>query len=129
MDRRPMPHRRSSSVRSLNSKLFLSIPILLIVIALTCGTVFSEERKDAKVEIIAAPKSGKGPMIVHLEPKIKNLEPVKFEWLFGDGQESAEMVPPPHYYEAGKYNVMLEVTDRTGKKYTAGISVDAASPG
>ncbi|MBI5212076.1 MAG: hypothetical protein HY957_01725 [Nitrospirae bacterium] len=110
--------------------MFFSILILFAAIALTCGIVFSEERNDAKVEIIAAPKSGKGPMIVHLEPKIKNLEgPVRFEWLFGDGQESAEMVPPPHYYEAGKYNVMLEVTDGRGKKYTAGISVDAASPG
>lgn len=129
MDRRPILHRRSFSVRSLNSKLFLSILILFVVIALSCGIGFAEEMNNAKVEIIAAPKSGTGPMWVRLEPKIKNIEPVKFEWLFGDGQESAEMAPPPHFYAGGKYNVMLEVTDKTGKKYTAGITVDAASAG
>ena len=85
---------------------------------------------SAMVEIIAVPKSGMGPMWVHFKPKMIGIEdPVSFQWLFGDGQESANKMPPAHYYDMGRYNVMLEVTDKSGKKYTAGITVDSASPG
>ncbi|HAK89052.1 MAG: hypothetical protein A2X55_12180 [Nitrospirae bacterium GWB2_47_37] len=90
----------------------------------------SEEKMSAMVEIVAAPKSGMGPMWVHLKPKMKGIEePISFQWLFGDGEESADKMPPAHYYDMGRYNVMLEVTDKAGKKYTAGITIDSASPG
>ncbi|MCL4492961.1 MAG: PKD domain-containing protein [Nitrospirae bacterium] len=86
--------------------------------------------KAAGIEIVAAPKTGKGPMWVHIEPKVNNLkEPLKFMWYFGDGNESEEMVPKPHYYDVGKFNLLLEVTEKTGKVYTASVTIDAVSPG
>ncbi|MCL4456463.1 MAG: PKD domain-containing protein [Nitrospirae bacterium] len=85
---------------------------------------------SAMVEIIAVPKSAMGPIWVHFKPKLREIDdPVSFQWLFGDGQESSDKMPPAHYYDMGRYNVMLEVTDKSGKKYTAGITVDSASPG
>lgn len=94
------------------------------------GIGLGAEQSGAMVEIIAAPKSGNGHMWVYLEPKIKNIkDPVKFEWSFGEGEESTEMLPKPHYYEFGRFAVVLEVTDKTGKRYTASVTVDAATPG
>jgi len=54
---------------------------------------------------------------------------VKFLWWFGDGEESSEAYPPPHYYEIGRYSVVLEVTDDRGKHYSASVTIDAQSPG
>jgi len=106
---------------------FLRVVFLLLVVMIYCGIGLAADHGDVRVEITAVPNSGKAPMCVHLEPKIGGLEkPIKFEWSFGDGQESTKMAPPPHYYAGGKYNVVLEVMDQTGKKYTAGITVDAA---
>ena len=86
--------------------------------------------KEAGLEIYAIPKEGKGPMWVYLEPKANNLkEPLKFHWYFGDGNESEEMIPRPHYYEFGKYNLVLEATDGDGRVYTAGINISADLPG
>ena len=69
-------------------------------------------------------------MWVHLKPVVNGLkEPLKFHWYFGDGQESMAMVPKPHHYESGRYDVILEVTDKAGKTFTAGIDIDAAYPG
>jgi len=69
-------------------------------------------------------------MWVRVEPRVNNLrEPLKFCWYFGDGQESKDAVPKPHFYDFGKYNLLLEVTDKNGKTYTASIVIDAALPG
>jgi hypothetical protein len=104
--------------------------ILFLVLVAALQTGFAEEPMKAAVEIFAAPKSGKGPMRVYLEPKVNNLKgPLKFHWYFGDGKESEEMIPKPHYYGFGKYNLMLEVTDMEEKTYTAGVNIDAALPG
>lgn len=85
---------------------------------------------EAGIEIVANPKSGKGPMWVYIEPRVNNLkEPLKFTWSFGDGEESAEMIPKPHYYDFGKFNLVLEITDKEGKVYTASVTIDAVSPG
>ena len=86
--------------------------------------------KDSMVEISSDSKSEKGLGWVHLRPKIRNLKgPLKFNWSFGDGEESVEMIPQPHYYASGRYTVVLEVMDKTGKMHTASITVDAASQG
>lgn len=82
------------------------------------------------IGIIAEPKAGFGPMWVKLKPEIKGIdEPLSFEWFFGDGNVSNERYPESHLFEFGKYSVVLEVTDRKGKRYTASVSIDAASPG
>ena len=82
------------------------------------------------VEIIANPKTGRGPMLVHMEPRVNGLKgPLRFRWYFGDGQESTSMIPKPHFYEFGKYDLLLEVTDMEGKEYTASVGIDAALPG
>lgn len=95
------------------------------------GTSFAGEQKEGKgVEIVANPKSGTGPIWVSLKPKIKNLkEPLQFNWYFGDGEENTNRVPPPHFYKHGKSTVVLEVTDGNGKRYSASVTIDAASPG
>jgi len=86
--------------------------------------------ENARVEIVAVPKSGNGPIWVHLSPKIRNLnEPVKLEWSFGDGKTSNEKQPGFYLFEFGQYSVVLEVTDNKGKKYTASVTIDASSPG
>ncbi len=129
MDRRLTLHLRSSSVRNLNFNFFISVYIRVLAvigaIIVSCGIGFAEEqKKDVKVEIIAVPTSESGTMWL-LEPKIKRLkEPLKFHWYFGDGEESSEQAPPPHYYEYGKCNVVLEVRDRDGRIYTASTTID-----
>lgn len=82
------------------------------------------------VEILAMPRKGMGPMEVQLEPIVTGLqEPVRFKWYFGDGEESTAETPPPHEYLAGTYSVMLEAVDASGRRYTASVGIDAASPG
>jgi len=112
----------------LNSNTFLGI-FLFTALAVLIGYGLSfAEQKNFHVEITANPKSGQGPMWVHLKPKVANLkEPLKFRWFFGDGEESNERIPQPHQYQPGRYYVALEVTDRAGKLYTASITVEAFS--
>lgn len=94
-------------------------------------TSLAGEQKEGKgVEIVANPKSGTGPIWVSLKPEIKNLkEPLQFNWYFGDGEESTNRVPPPHLYKHGKSAVVLKVTDGDGKKYSASVTIESASPG
>ena len=107
-------------------RLFLFAAFALLI---NSGISFAGQ-KDSAVEITSDSKSGKGSGWVHLRPKIRNLkEPLKFNWSFGDGEESAEMIPQPHYYASGRYTVILEVVDKTGKLHTASITVDAGSQG
>jgi len=90
----------------------------------------AEEPCDTRVEIIADLLSGRAPIIVNLRAKLLNLkEPATYKWAFGDGQVSTKKVPGPHYYPGGKYNVVLEVIEATGKKYSSSITIDSASPG
>lgn len=85
---------------------------------------------SGRVEIVAEPKIGLGPMWVTLESEIKGIgSPASIEWSFGDGSGSSEPDPGPHLFEFGKYSVVLEVTDAKGKKHTASVTVDASSPG
>ena len=118
-------------VQSLNSNIKLGLGVLLcVILVVSTGTgVALEQKSKPGVEIIATPKSGKGPMWVHLEPRIINIKAAKFEWSFGDGTESGQKIPSAHYYEFGRYNVSLEVIDIAGKKYSAAITIDATSPG
>jgi len=112
----------------LNSKIFFGIFLSAALAVLIGYGLSSAEHKNFHVEIIANPKSGMGPMWVRLKPRIANLkEPLKFKWLFGDGEESIEKVPQSHEYEPGRYYVSLEVTDRTGQLYSASITIDAFS--
>lgn len=82
------------------------------------------------LEIVAEPKAGFGPIWVNLKPEMRGIEgPLSFEWFFGDGKMSNEKNPEPHLFEFGRYSVVLEVTDKKGKLYTASVTVDASSPG
>mgnify|MGYP001572115390 CR=1 FL=1 len=114
----------------MNSNFFLGIFLLAgFVLFINSGISFAGQKESA-VEISSDSRSGKGSGWVHLRPKIRNLkEPLKFNWSFGDGEESAEMIPQPHYYGSGRYTVILEVVDKTGKLHTASITVDAGSQG
>jgi PKD repeat protein len=83
-----------------------------------------------KIEIKAIPRRGMGPMDVQFEAIVTELEgEIRFRWHFGDGEESSAEVPPSHRYQAGQYSVLLEAVDGSGRRYTASIGVDAASPG
>ena len=114
----------------MNSNFFLGIFLFAgFALLINSGISFAGQ-KDSTVEISSTSRSGKGPGWVYLRPKIRNLkEPLKFNWSFGDGQESAEMIPQPHYYPSGRYSVVLEVADKTGKLHTASITIDADSQG
>lgn len=82
------------------------------------------------VEIVAVPKAGLGPMWVILESDVRGIDgPLSFEWSFGDGTSSTEVRPGSHLFEFGMYSVVLEVTDIRGKRHTASVTIDAASPG
>ena len=108
----------------------LRLLLLGFVLLVVTGISFAGEQKNKGVEIVATPESGTGPIWVSLKPKIRNLkEPLQFNWYFGDGEESANRVPPPHFYKHGKSAVVLEVTDGNGKRYSASVTIDAASPG
>jgi hypothetical protein len=105
-------------------KILFHIFVVCSAVIVISGNVFAEEQKAGRVEIIAVPTSESGTMWL-LEPKIKKLkEPLKFHWYFGDGEESSEKAPPPHYYEYGKCNVVLEVRDGDGRIYTASTTID-----
>ena len=113
----------------MNSNLLRLLLLIFVLIAVP-AIGFAGEQKDKGVEIVAAPKSGTGPILVSLKPKIKNLkEPLQFSWYFGDGEESARRIPPAHLYKHGKSAVVLEVIDGDGKRYSASVTIDAASPG
>jgi hypothetical protein len=90
----------------------------------------SAAESDPCLEIVASPRTGHGPLLVRLEPKVRHLrEPLQFQWYFGDGQESAEAVPEPHNYAFGKYNLVLKVVDGEGRVCTAGVYIESAWPG
>ncbi|RJQ39732.1 MAG: hypothetical protein C4550_04910 [Nitrospiraceae bacterium] len=114
----------------MNSNFFIGVFLFAGFALLVSSGVSFAGQKDSSIEISSDSKSAKGPGWVHLRPKIKNLKgPLKFNWSFGDGEESAEMLPQPHYYASGRYTVVLEVVDKTGKRHSASISIDAASQG
>jgi len=81
------------------------------------------------VRIEASPETGIGPIWVNFTPFVQNLEePLKFEWYFGDGTQSTINNPPAHRYEAGKYTVVLTVTDKTAEEFTASKTVNVEYP-
>jgi hypothetical protein len=93
------------------------------------GGIGAAER-NLCLEVIAEPKTGTGPLLVHLEPRVNHLrEPLTFLWYFGDGEESSEAVPEAHRYPFGKYNLVLKVVDREGMVCTAGVHIESALPG
>ena len=119
---------RSLWGRSLSSRVLLIFPLVLT--AICPGVGCAEDLGKTRVEIVADPPGGRGPLKVYLEPDLVNLPtPARFKWSFGDGGESSEKVPGLHLFEGGRYDVVLEVTDANGKKYTASITVNAALPG
>lgn len=128
MEGKPAMRQRLFWGLSLNFKLLIILS--LIFTAICSGVGFAEEMRNTWIEIIADPPEGQAPMKVHLEPKLVNLRtPATFKWSFGDGEESAKMVPGWHLFKGGKYNVTLEVVDTIGKKYTASVTINAALPG
>ena len=103
---------------------------LWIVLAPALPGTGSAAESDPCLEVVATPRTGIGPLLVRLEPKVHRLrEPLQFRWYFGDGQESAEAVPESHNYEFGKYNLVLKVVDGEGRVCTAGVYIESALPG
>jgi PKD repeat protein len=61
----------------------------------------------------ASPASGKSPLTVSFTDKSSNI-PTKWRWSFGDGASSAIQNPKHKYSKAGKYAVILTVTNAKG---------------
>ena len=57
-------------------------------------------------------------------PRLKNmLEPLRFEWAFGDGSTSEDRIPPVHSYEPGRYTAVLTVTTQDAQVFTASRTI------
>jgi len=101
-----------------------------LFLAVWSGVGWTEEHGDIRVEIIADPPTGQAPLKAYLKPNLINLKgPASFRWSFGDGTGSTKMVPGFHLFPGGSYDVILEVVDTNGKKYTASFSIKAALSG
>jgi parallel beta-helix repeat protein len=61
----------------------------------------------------ASPASGKTPLTVAFTDKSSNM-PTKWKWSFGDGASSTIQNPKHKYSKAGKYTVILTVTNAKG---------------
>jgi parallel beta-helix repeat protein len=61
----------------------------------------------------ASPASGKTPLTVAFTDKSSNI-PTKWRWSFGDGASSTIQNPKHKYSKAGKYTVILTVTNAKG---------------
>ncbi|PAV13689.1 cell surface protein, partial [Methanosarcina spelaei] len=61
----------------------------------------------------ASPASGKAPLTVAFTDKSSNI-PTKWKWSFGDGTSSTIQNPKHKYSKAGKYTVILTVTNAKG---------------
>ncbi|WP_095644615.1 PKD domain-containing protein, partial [Methanosarcina spelaei] len=61
----------------------------------------------------ASPASGKAPLTVTFTDKSSNI-PTKWKWSFGDGTSSTIQNPKHKYSKAGKYTVILTVTNAKG---------------
>lgn len=85
----------------------------------------------ASVEIIANYEHTKaGKLNVSLRAVTVGLEPpLRYHWILGNGKQWLGPEPWPQVYEAGRYDVMLTVTDAKGRVKRASMAIDAKSMG
>lgn len=57
------------------------------------------------------------------------VSPLKFHWDLGNEQVWEGQHVPPQAYDFGRYNVILSVTDATGRTRRASLTIDASAPG
>lgn len=83
------------------------------------------------VEIIAEYEhTGSGKLKVSLRAVTLGLEPpLHYHWTLGNGQQWAGPQPLPQYYEPGRYDVWLSVTDAQGRVKRSSVVIDAESMG
>lgn len=83
------------------------------------------------VRIVVEPgSSGVAPHRVRFRAEVEGLEPpLQFHWSLGNGRESTEQVPPPQVYGAGRYDVILSVTDAQGRVKRASVTIDSRCKG
>jgi len=55
--------------------------------------------------------------------------PLKFHWDLGNEQVWEGQHVPEQAYDFGRYNVILSVTDATGRTRRASLTIDASAPG
>lgn len=120
--------------RGLVKFLVCSAALVMLIAPVRASDAIKEIPNQAgnePVMIVASPKSGIGPLTVRLKPVINETlkGPVEYQWWFGDGEQSHEAIPQPHYYDLGSYNVVLKVKDSTGKVCTASITIDSVRAG
>lgn len=85
----------------------------------------------ASVEIVASYEHTKaGKLKVSLRAVTLGLEPpLNHHWTLGNGKQWLGPEPWPQTYEAGRYDVMLTVTDAKGRVKRASMAIDAKSTG
>ena len=78
-------------------------------------------------EIVVTPtKVGTAPLRVSFQAKSMGLEePLTYSWFFGDGNESALKEPPARTYGVGRFNVLLTIIDKNGKKAKASVTIES----
>ncbi len=86
---------------------------------------------DMSVEIIASYEHTKsGKLNVSLRAITVGMEaPLTYHWILGNGKQWLGPEPWPQTYEAGRYDVMLTVTDAKGRVQRASVAIDAKSMG
>lgn len=69
-------------------------------------------------------------MVVSMRAEVVDMDPpLRFHWHLGNGREWHGAEPPPQIYIVGRYDVILTVTDATGRVRRASMNVDAQSHG
>lgn len=94
-------------------------------------------RKDREIEdrpevtiIVTPQKSGTAPLKVYFKARTKGLDgPLRFYWVFGDSSESDLQEPGLRVYGVGRFNVILTVIDKNGKKYSASVTIESRCKG
>lgn len=83
------------------------------------------------VEIIASYEHTKaGKLNVSFRAVTVGMEsPLTYHWILGNGKQWLGPEPWPQTYEAGRYDVMLTVTDAKGRVKRASVAIDAKSMG
>jgi hypothetical protein len=74
------------------------------------------QQSELAVSFSASSRTVKVGQDVRFDPDIGGgISPFTYEWDFGDGDTSTEMVPTHEYKSDGNYNVTLKVTDDQGQ--------------
>lgn len=79
---------------------------------------------DFNVSVKPSATNGPAPMTVEFEAEV-SVEPVSYQWNFGDGASSSEAKPQHTYANPGVYTVTLTATDECGRTQSASVTIEA----